>query len=125
MPAGPLKTAGIEQEGPADLFPCRHMGMSEDDAVGCRKHLEQAVFDIQAIPGAMTDSDGKFPETDGLLLRETPLRCRVAHIAVHGMDLLAGKGGEDVRGGEVAGMDDHLAFAEDRFRLTAKRLCTG
>lgn len=125
MPAGPLKTAGVEQEGPADRFLYRHVGMPEDNAVGCRKHLEQAVFDIQAIPGAMTNSDGKIPETDSLLLREAPLRCSVAHIAVHRMDLLAGKGGEDVRGGEVAGMDDHPAFAEDLFRLSAKRLCTG
>jgi hypothetical protein len=125
MSAGPLKTAGIEQERPADCFPHRHVGMSEDDAVGSRKHLKQAVFYIKAIPGAVTDSDGKFPETDGLLPREAPLRCGVAHIAVYGMDLLARKGGEDVRSGKVAGMDDHLTVGKDRFCLTTKRLCTG
>lgn len=125
MPAGPLKTAGIEQEGPADRFSHRHMGMSEDDTVYCRKHLEQAVFNIQAIPGAMTESDGNFPDADGLLLREAPLRCSVAHIAVYGMDLFARKGGEDARIGEVAGMDDHLTVGKNRFRLAAKRFCTG
>lgn len=122
MTAGALETAGIEQQDAADLRGPGNMGVAEDDAVDCRKQLQQPVLDGQPVAGPMADADGEPAVCDDLVGRKRRLSLESAHVAMDRMDLLAGESLKNPPVDQVAGMNDDLAVGKRMIDLAMKQV---